>query len=387
MIEISPELESTTLDAISAVLDHGSENFSALVKLSMLDKKTDFQHVDLSGVDFSNSDLRGFNFTGSNLSHCYGVNVIYDDSTILDNASVMHSILYQEVERRSYFKANPEHHDLYKRLRDDYWASGAIWIGQNLKRGAKNFDAASKVAKFLYASVRDQTYKNQILYGINSVFERDDEYKYFLLTQLSLPGNSNRTIRALVDILGRAFGKDDLVREMLLLYSDHPLPEVRKVCIPAVMAKRFFLANRERIIRNVYSETDKICRKLYTREFSSLGVRSVRSLLFREDEGSFHDYAQVIDDRRFQVLVTAAIRRLKISHKIGTLQGPSTSPTSVKYIEFLHGVELYDAALQGLCQLGLPLKLTYSRERYMRELKALKTRQNGAEPVLATGYD
>lgn len=379
MFENSLNLSESTIGAVSAVLECASDSFSEIVSVANLDKKRDFQHVNLTGIDFSNSDLRGFNFTGSNLSNSYGVNVLYDESTILDGAIVSNSILHQESERRAYFAQNPEHLQLYVRLRDDYWASGALWIGQNLKRSSKNFETASQIAKFLYPNVHDQTYKNQILYGINSIFDYNEEYKTFLVTQLSLPGNSNRTIRALVDILGRAFGRDSLVREMLLLYSDHPLAEVRRVCIPAVMSRRFFFANAERIIRNVMSEPDKICRKLYTRHFSKLAGPQCEALLLREDEGSFHDYAQSIDDGRFQTLVVAAIRRLKSARRVERIRGAPVTPTVVTHSEFLRGVHFYNAAFQRIQKLGLPLRLEYPLDRYYRELKTFNRRREEPE--------
>ncbi|MBB3612091.1 pentapeptide repeat-containing protein [Rhizobium sp. BK602] len=380
MFSISLEISDEGKERLSTIAAFEGTNFTKLVELSLLSKTSDFIEADLSHVDFSNSDLRGFNFTGANLAGCYGINVRLDETTVLTDANVAGSILAVEKEKREYFSMHEDHYSLYKRLQKEYWTTGALWVGENLRKNSKNFEASARIAKYLYASVKDQTYKNQILYGIMGTFKSSEEYKEFLLIQLSDRSLTRRSLRGVLDILGSVFAADPIVKKMLLLYLGHSDKEIRKLCIPPVMVKPFFIENREAILRSVYTETDPSLRMLYTQLFAQKVGPTALRLLYRNDKKSFQDYAEHIDDRVFEKLIRGAVKAMKIERKASQIQraGAIVSlGTDVSEREFIESIDYFEPTLRRVADLGLPLQLDYSVATFKAILRKLPPFQTG----------
>ena len=361
------EISDSARTALSAIIACESTNFSKLVCVAGLSKAEDFRGVNLSGVDFSHSDLRGFDFTDADLSGTHGINFKIDGTTILTGANVTSSVLAYEKERRDYFSANPEHLQLYQRLMKEYWSNGAIWIGENLRRDSKNYEACATIAKYLYGSVKDQTYKNQILYGIRHTFKTADEYKSFLLDQIRDPDITNRSLRGIIDILSRLYYTDTSVRNMILLYLGHENKEIRKLCVRPVLAPRFYQQNREAIIGHMETETDGGIRRLYSECFCRTTSYDPE-VLFRADERAFHDYADPVDNRVFETLVRGKARREKAQHRspnFGKSEGIAIA--EVKNRDLYEASSSVDTIVRNLMNFGLPLKLEYSILEFRRE--------------------
>lgn len=381
MINSTPEISDADKEKLSAIAAFEGTNFSDLVSLAGLSKSEDFIGVDLSDVDFSNSDLRGFNFTNSNLSGSYGVAFRMDETTVLTNANVSSSVFALEKEKREFFAIHKDHLALFNRLQREYWTTGALWVGENLRRTSRNFEASAKIAKYLYASVRDETYKNQILYGIRSTFRTREEYKDFLLNQMIDPQITQRSLRGVIDILGKSFANDPVVNRILLLHLSHENKDIRKLCIQPVMARRFFSRNREAILTCIANESDPFLRMLYSQHFAiNAGPRAAR-LLYNEDRKAFHDYAVPIDDRVFFSLVKGAVREQKIARKSAQIQkGMNVSMgTDVNFIEVVDAIDFFEPEFRRIRDMGLPLKLTYSVDGFEKQFQARRRRDDVAE--------
>ncbi|MQY50077.1 hypothetical protein GAO09_29020 [Rhizobiales bacterium RZME27] len=352
------ELSEGYREKVSSIASVETTNFSELVKLSELSKSEDFRGANLSEVDFSNSDLRGFDFTGADLSRTRGTGFKIDQTTILTNANVSASVLAMQKERFDFFNANPEHYPLFKRLKNEYWTTGSLWIGDNLKRTSKNYDVSSKIAKFLYSSVRDQTYKNSILYAIKYTFEDRNEYKNFLLDQIIDPEISYRSLRNVIEILARGFSKDTAVRTTILSFLTHDDAEIRKLCVSPVVERLFFVKNKEAIVQAMMSEPESDIRKLYCQNAPTALMGFEADLLFNEEKRTYHDYRLPIDDKTFMSLVRGAARRQKVIRKSFNLRSNMTS-TVVTFSDL--DVVLADVNLQlsQLAEKGLPLELKY----------------------------
>ncbi|MDX1205245.1 hypothetical protein GOL97_18150 [Sinorhizobium medicae] len=362
MINLTPEISDADKEKLSAIAEYEGTNFSTLVSLSGLSKTEDFVGADLSNVDFSNSDLRGFNFTDADLSGCYGVSFQIDETTNLTGANVSSSIFALEKEKREFFSMHKDHLALFTRLQKEYWTTGALWVGENLRRTSKNFEASAKIAKYLYTSVKDETYKNQILYGIRSTFKTAEEYKDFLLNQLIDPQITHRSLRGVIDILGKSFSSDPVVNRILLLHLGHENKDIRKLCIRPVMTRRFFSQNREAILTRIAREPDPFLRMHFTEHFAINAGPRAAHVLYNEFKRSFHDYAVPVDDRVFFDLVRGSVRAQKIARKATQVQkGANVSMgTDVSYIEVVDAMPAFDPELRRIRDMGLPLKLAYS---------------------------
>lgn len=377
MMNNSHEISESGKTGLSAIALHTSSNFSALVAVAGLSKKTDFVGADLSNVDFSSSDLRGFDFTGADLSNTYGINFLIDETTILTSANVTSSVLQLEQERREYFTLNSEHYALFNRLKNEYWTRGAIWVGENLSRKSKDFETSAKIAKYLYASVKDQTYKNQILYGIKNTFASVDEYKAFLVDQLRDGSITKRSLRGIVDILGRSFGNDPDIARILLLFIGHEDREIRMISIAPVMKRKFFRRNKDTIVEHMNAEEDPDLRRLYSRCFAQMHGRAATKLLHRFDTAAFHDFRDEIDNRLFETLVRGYVRESKLE----TLAADRAVTTyrfdsSVSYKDFLDNIETCDGILGDLEKAGLPLSIKYNIDEIYPQLQGKREDSN-----------
>lgn len=358
--EISDECKSRLL----VIEQFPSDIFSEIVKAAGMQKECDFIGADLAEVNFTGSDLRGFNFKNADLSHSYGVNVLIDETTNLAGANVNGSVFRYEKDRRE-FLMDDAHRDLFNRLKGEYWTNGAIWIGQNLNPSSKNYAVSSKIAKFLFSSVTDQTYKNQILYGIKNTFESREEYKAFLVDQLRNPNLSTRTLRGIIDIFGRIFSRDVDIIRLLLFYLGHPESEIRRLCIPAVMQKGFFQRNRDRILALVRLETSSELRRLYSGYFGALVAENAWRALYDESKKQFIDFREPIDNRLFERLVASAVRAEKVARKTdAAFRGDNSLGTDVSYQDIVQNAGRYNDIIMEIMKEGLPLEIEYQIEKY-----------------------
>lgn len=366
MINIPIEISDDCKAQLLAVTTHPNDVFSEIVAASGMSKSADFIGADLAEVDFTGSDLRGFNFKNADLSRSTGVNFLIDETTILDGANVTSSVLKFEKERRE-FLLDDDHRALYNRLKSEYWTNGAVWVGQNLKRSSKNFGVSAKIAKFLYAGVNDQTYKNQILYGIKNTFETKQEYKEFLVDQLRDPHITTRSLRGIIDILGRIFSRQPDVAQILMFYLRHEDKEIRRLCIPAVMQPNFFRRNRIPVVQGVVTEVNSELRRTYTGYFGRLIGKDAERLMYITDQKRSHDFIEVIDDRCFERMVRAALMHEKISTKIDyAFKGDNSFAATVKYEDVIQNADRFHSCIESLKSIGLPLRSTYSMDNFAR---------------------
>lgn len=77
---------------IKEIFESDVENFVELAKMNGLDPASDFRHTNMADVDFSNCDIRGFDFTGADLTGSHGVNVIWDETTIIEDSDIEGSL-------------------------------------------------------------------------------------------------------------------------------------------------------------------------------------------------------------------------------------------------------------------------------------------------------
>lgn len=107
MIRYSFELSKDAVADLKRLLDFDGNSFSDLVRVSGASIGHDFVGADLSGVDFSGADLRGYNFSSADLSKAVGKNVLFDRTTLLDNARTDGSIFAHEVAKRHFLNTDP----------------------------------------------------------------------------------------------------------------------------------------------------------------------------------------------------------------------------------------------------------------------------------------
>ena len=82
-------LSNSQIQVLMDLIELENVTFDELVRVSQLDKTTDFRFGDFSGLDLRGVDLSGFDFTGSDLRGCLiDAATVISSTTILVNADV-----------------------------------------------------------------------------------------------------------------------------------------------------------------------------------------------------------------------------------------------------------------------------------------------------------
>ena len=98
-IRLDERVTAEVFDLAARYLEFDDANFNKHVAFLNLNPKTDFRFADLAGVDFSDADIQGFDFTGADLRGATGVNVHWDQTTILKGADTSDSLFAYRIDR------------------------------------------------------------------------------------------------------------------------------------------------------------------------------------------------------------------------------------------------------------------------------------------------
>lgn len=176
-ITLDDLLDSKSVRDAQSIINNNNLPFSELVDLLNLNKSTDFQQADLCGVDFSNSDLRGFNFSGSNLESSYGHSIVFDKTTIFDNADIEPSYFSFEIKRRV-FEDNSDFNDDLHKLKSCDWTGISIWAHDLKDNHVSEYEAM--LAKQLLTEEISPTAKKDIAYNARKYFNSYSEVAEFI---------------------------------------------------------------------------------------------------------------------------------------------------------------------------------------------------------------
>lgn len=148
--KISESAKARMLEVVEAPTD----NFNTLVEISGLNPKSSFRYADLRGVIFDDTDLRGFDFTGANLLGARGRNVVWDTTTVLDDAEIEGSIFAEG-------KIDDDW-ELYPNLAQRHWTDIIIWM-DGLLAHEKDFAENGRILLRLFSTFSDSFVRRRAL--------------------------------------------------------------------------------------------------------------------------------------------------------------------------------------------------------------------------------
>lgn len=320
------------------------EIFELLVKFANLDKTKDFIESDLSGVDFSNSDIRGYNFSKADLSNCFGVNMLYDETTNFDGAKLNESIFKFPQEKKVFFRNNRDLSDIYNRIINEHWANGSMWFFNKLSEKNNYKEKYIEFSKYIYEDIKDLTFKNNILYGLNNVIEKNDYYKYFLLNQIYMNKNDTRSIRVILQHLFKFFSDDPLTKNMIIALCRHHDPEYRMLSIKYVTTQKYLKEYEETIKKAINDEDNEIVRRLYTEYMCNKFKKKLNhNFLYDYKRKQYYDYRVEMNTENFENIVLSDVKKcLYRDHK------------NLRYY-----IPIYNNVFNCLIKLNIPLNLKY----------------------------
>ncbi|MCZ7448140.1 hypothetical protein [Rhizobium rhizogenes] len=259
-----PEDELDDLDvdtAMEAVERTLGKSFSDAVKALGLDHRHNFRCSDLRGVDFTDSDIRGFDFTEAMLDGCFGINVTWDKTTILDGAAASNSIFALDRRLSSVFDDNRRASSVLKLMSGSTDADQISWLASNLKAGAKYNDIARHVAEALFLRANKAFLKAELLNYVIGPFQSDAEIIDTALGLLADPNVEGLVVRAAFDTLRRRrlYSKDFIRATATAMLASENLAH-------RVAAMRFIVQTgledkeREAVIRAARADDGKLFR-------------------------------------------------------------------------------------------------------------------------------
>jgi len=263
------QLSPAVIMTIKCISASQTENFNDLAALCGLNPKTDFRFSNLSGVDFSGCDLLKFDFTGSDLRGCFGSNVTFDATTILQNATTENSIFSYSIIEEKYFKRNPDMEKRYNRINSDHWANTITWIMDNAKR-RNNSDEFMYIARKIMLCNKDATVRTNAIMFMWRVFGSSEVHRDFILNLLAKHGK-NRSVRlASLKVLADMYGGNRVVYNILKSELCGHDGEIRKVALNGVLKSGHFLKNVSEIAEVIAGEKNSGLRRSFVGRVAAL---------------------------------------------------------------------------------------------------------------------
>lgn len=311
LAEVFEEVASTTGD------------FSDLVRLLRLDKAQDFAFSNLRDVDFSNTDLRGFDFTGADLRNSYGIDVLIDDTTVLDGADVQESCFATVKRERELFINRREAGTMYEALRvgDPYEISN--WIHARFTHGSDrhpllrraNDETAAILCQKLLTDKIDLTKRADLFHHLRSITRSSNDMRELLLHVLASHVSNIPVMQKFIKIAGSMYSADPFIGQALLILTKAQSEQVREASFVTLSKTTFFQANFIQLRSEFMSDKNqKIRRRILKTSAISLGRRNLAALNLNASLSDVPveqilDFNELLDERLATQIATITRQR------------------------------------------------------------------------------
>ncbi len=278
--------ESKQAIALSKAEGVGS-NFNALCSALGLDVKSDFIHSNLFGVDFSGANLTGCNFYGADLRESFGIDVIIDDSTILDGADLDGSMFAKYARERKYFREERDAEKYYKILKSEDYSYVTSWVSKRFSdelddtRVLKNIDDVGLqiLLQKLITDEIDISKRASLFHFLRDFTETPQQLREIILQIIAFHINDSAIIRSFLKVAGNIFSNDSVIARCLLILACDKREDVREQVFHALTGSELFYERFEEFRALVFSPENTILRKRWLRSTAiELGDDHVRAI-------------------------------------------------------------------------------------------------------------
>lgn len=288
------------MDLINRYLSERPRTFSERVKYLGLNPAQDFRHADLTFEDFSLSDIRGYDFSGADLRGVTGSNVVWDQSTILDDADVSHSLFAYEITKGEYFRENPDLKNRVDRLKGEYWANTIIAVHEVLSDSKMNERARIKFAEAVFDGAGDRTVRSDILMVLGAAYSSAAEHKEFLYNVLARGSNDPGTLAIVVRTLGIFHRKDLDAFNTLQRFLRHNDASVVRSAIEGVFASKHFFKGYSDILSITKAAKNPAMRRALTGRIAREEFGAIATIFADDLINNFIDYEELISRKRLE---------------------------------------------------------------------------------------
>ncbi|MDD7973892.1 pentapeptide repeat-containing protein [Roseinatronobacter alkalisoli] len=382
-------LSSSDLPDVFEAIAGTTGGFCDLVKLLRLDPSQDFVFSNLREVDFSNADLRGFDFTGADLRDCYGTDVIFDDTTILEMADVQGSCFATYRRERLLFLSKRGASIMYEALRvgDPYEVSN--WIHSRLADGLDRHPILRKaddetvtiLCQKLLTDEIDLTKRADLFYNLRGITRSPESLRELLLDVLARHVRNTPVMQKFIFIAGSMYGGDQLVGQALLTLTKAQNEQVRETAFLTLSRTSFFLSNFAQLRSSFMNDANRNIRQrlLMTSALSldrrSLSVINLNASLSDVSINNILDYNELlVEGLAAQIATTLKQRAYENERRI---KGENPSDSSRRGAISVKDATMVIARQEEVLCATPVIKLFFATdqpERYKKALARLKSK-------------
>ncbi len=341
---ISEMLSGSDLSNVFEAVASTTGDFGHLVTLLRLDRSQDFVFSNLREVDFSNADLRGFNFTGADLRDCYGTDVIFDDTTILEKADVQGSCFATYKRERELFLSKSDASTMYETLRagDPYEVSG--WIHSRFSDGLDRHpilrkaddDTAAILCQKLLTDEIDLTKRADLFYHLRGITSSPNSLRELLLDVLARHVRNIPVMQKFITIAGGMYSGDRFVGQALFTLTKAQNERIRETAFVTLSRTNFSLANFAQFRSSFMDDNNREIRQrlLMTSAISfdrrSLSVINLNASLSDVPPDNILDYNDLLDEGLAAQIATTTRQRARENERRLKGERPSDANAEVK---------------------------------------------------------
>ena len=304
---ISEVIQPTTVELGVRFLHEENTNFSFQVEYLSLDPRTDFRYADLAGVDFSHSDVRGFDFTGADLRGATGVDVQWDETTILKAAEIDDSLFAHRVRIEQFLNSNPPLAGRAELLARDYWARTILGVEKILRQEIVSRDDVL-FAQAVFSLTGDVTVRSNILYFLKPAMTGAEEHKDFIYDIFATKANEPSTIQVALTTLSSFYRDDVGAINLLMRYLKDANKGVRQAAYKGALISKLWRTVADELRDHAIGESDPIFRRLYLQKIASVARSITARVSIMTSLGLVRDFAELVTDDSITKVADRALR-------------------------------------------------------------------------------
>jgi hypothetical protein len=297
-ITINDIVSKDVLEKAYSFLNYESTRFNDQVEFLELDPLKDFRFADLSGFDFSNADLRGFDFTGADLRDTTGVNVQWNETTLLSEADTTNSLFAYQRERDEFLRDNPEAAETVRKLTKEYWTKAILGVQKVLEQGKSNPQPAIKIAKAVFDQTSDTVVKSNILYFMRLLSDTPEDHKNFIFNIFATHSHETSILISAVRALVSLYRNDLAVQKLLLRCLEHSDETIRSEALKGLLSSKHIKQIFDKVLQHVIDLNQSYLRRKLLGQIAKIaGSRYVQATTDHMIKNSI-DFVEPITERR-----------------------------------------------------------------------------------------
>jgi hypothetical protein len=344
---IGESIALSIIDLATEFVYSEETNFVAQAEFLNLDPTSDFRYADLSCVDFSYSNICGFDFTGSDLRGATGVNVEWDNTTILKYANTADSLFSHRLSRDRFFAENPLVGEEVQRLTGERWTGQILGVERLLSSKNKD-DSAIRIAGAVFDEVNDITVRSNILFFMKRAIDSPGEYRNFLYNIFACHGGEAKIIRSAMRALRALYPHDIGAFNLMTRYLNHCDVDISTEALNGVLASRHLSGILHKVQTLLSGPEREYQRRLFLGRLARMAGNDYMQATSDPRVNNYLDYMEVITKRTMDAIAEHALISEKSRRVAAQRLGKVDDSVNVNQSEIKARAKLYRRLLEQL---------------------------------------